>query len=439
MSARNVTGWATVFAISALLTSPKALADPISDGTAMSVRYCGVGFLGRDADKQKNYRYLSNSVLKDKKNIASISPVLLSVSQNANPKLKVSNANNGSNNYSLSYIVAAEKFEQQPYIYPITHKKRYNNIYTVIINTVVFDLQNSQIIGIYPWVYQFNEASDAQLSELEITKRFADFFRKPEAVAGSDDPSPDYMLAAWAKSVGGLSLSTKMKTISAAPVTFSADATSALNSTATHGGTPQISTLSRNLTTQYEAILSQNFALPIVPSGAGDQFVASIPNCVGQGDVSLRLPMPAYRFGFEVEQLKTATVTHSVKRGPSGGGGTVDQNEVGYGARVRVTVLQSDELDTVNGGKTVLDNRVRLTSSKTFVGNREFIDSAQYEKLLVNLMSQTVNNFNNPQEKWLKDHLSAEESKTKPSAVRAAWTKLFKEKIGSPILSQGSK
>ena len=422
--------WRVAALLGVVMAAPaSALAEPAQDGAAMEVRYCGVGFLGKDADKKTNYRYLSQSVIKDNASLGKVSPLLLSLTRDANPHLHiVDNASNG-NNYALSYIIAGEKYERQPFVYPLTHQTRYNNIFTVMLNTVVFDLQQGQVVGIYPWIFQYNEASDAPLADGEVAKRFGEFFRKPESLAEGDEPPADAMLTAWSKSVGGLSMSFKANTISASPVQFSEDAAKLITD---GGSTPDV--MSRDLTTRYEAILSQSLRLPVIPSsgggaGAGDQFVAAIPSCVGQGDVTLRLPEPAYRFAFDVGVLKSGSVMHSVKRGPEGDQGTVDQNEVGYGARIHVQVIQTDESDTVHHGKVMLDNHLRAINAKTYIGKREFADGDQFGKLLVNFMTQTVNNIVDPQEKWFKEHLSAEESKTKPSAVQSAWSKFVKEKL----------
>jgi hypothetical protein len=388
----------------------------VSDSDSISVKYCGLGYLGRNSELSNNYKFYSKSILTNKDSIAQRSAQLLNLTKESNPKISFAE----SSNYAFSYILASEKYERQSFVYPIDKKTKYNNIFKVFLNTVLFDLQSSQIVGVYPWSFLYNEASDSPLSEEEISKHFEEFFQHNVRVVNKSDnedsEDSNDMLGAWSKSLAQLKISSKQKTISVTPVIFSEEAKQSFNSPT---NPVNLETLSKNLSTQYESTLSQKFMLPIVPNSTDNQFVASIPGCVGQGEISLVLPSPAYKFTFDIDQLKTATIESS------------NGHEVGYGARVHVQVKQTDDLDSVEGGKFILDNKLKMITSKAYIGERSFSDVDQYEKLITASMDQVSSAFINTEESWLKSHLSTED-KTKPSVVKKSWITVFNDKIGIP-------
>ncbi len=408
----------------ALLGAFTQASAQVTDSNAISVRYCGLGYLGRNSELTNNYQFYSKTVLANKASISKISPLLLELTKKSNPQISFIEPNTGSSNFALSYILASEKFERQSFVYPINKTTKYNNIFKLQLNAVLFDLQSSQIIGIYPWSFLYNEASDTPLSDQQAADKFASFFQQKNINSKKseedENDTGDDMLEAWSKSMSELAITNKQKTISVTPIVFSDEAKQALNSSTNPAN---LEMLSKILATQYESSLSQKLMLPVIPNSTDNQFVASIPECVDQGEISLALPSPAYKFTFNVDQLKTAAI--------EGSGDSSNRHEVGYGTRVHVQVKQTDDLDSVEGGKFVLDDKLKLITSKTYIGDRSFSDLDQYEKLLSVGMDQVSSAFINTEESWLKAHLSSE-NKSKPSAIKKNWVSVFKEKIGIP-------
>jgi hypothetical protein len=422
---------AVVLAASAIAAAAPA---PVADTAAQPLRYCGLGYRGSAADVSTNYKYLSKNVLAD--GIPAASKTMRDLTATINPRFRFDDSASTGSKRGISYIVSNENFEQQVYTDPITQHEKFNNLFRITINTVVFDLLGHQVVGLYPWTFFYHEASDTRLDESAIAAKFASFFAPPAPVAEGDDVPPEQMLTPWSQVVAGLSTSENEKHIGTAPIAFSADAAPSLRAASDASSEAAEKRVSEGLTAAYEGLLSENLHLPInpnsgdSPSGAsGGKFLAVMKTCFGDPVQELTLGNPDYRFELAVEKLITAQRVHSAKRKqltPEGAvETTINQTEIGYGGRFRVRIVAPEP-----GGPVFFDAPFKFTNSKRFFGERTLDDADQYDKLIRAFMAQFVANLLDPQENWIKEHLSAEAGKSKPGDIKKALTQVVNEKIG---------
>ena len=414
----------------------------LDDGSQMEVRYCGIGYLGQAADISKNYPYLASTVLsKDVR--PSLGNLLKTVSEDANPRLRFV----GEATDALSYVISAAKYELQKYKNPLPpYNQMFNVIYTLTIQTVLFNKDSKEIKGVYPWTYQFNDASPEKPSDAVIAAKFKSFFDLPPPLKEGEEPDPQLFMVQWREAMADFNPIANAKTIAVAPVQFSEAAAAALAAAAPSGGTEgAVMALGTELTSALEAELSEKLGLPVIPGGgapgvdgkSASQFVAAIPDCLNAGSESFSLPAPSYRFFLGIAQVASASRVSTETRESVGADGaiakeSIKSTEIGYGARYSLNVVAPDETDTSEWGgqRLITDHKLRFIGAKRFTGDRTLNEFDQHRKLSLAFMGELADGLMSRNEKWIKDHLSADIGKTKPSAVRKEWIEVFEKRMG---------
>lgn len=408
----------------------------------IEVQYCGVGYLGQAQDLATNYRPLASNVL-SANGRPEFGGRLKKLSQDANPSLSFVESSNN----ALSYVISAAKYEVQGYRNPVPpNNQMFNVIYTVTIQTVLFNKDSREIKGVYPWTYQFNDALPAKPTDEEVATRFKSFFDDPPALKEGEEPDGQLLMVQWREAVANFRPIENAKTIAVAPVKFGASANSALSDLIAKAGTSDTMTgLGIEVTSTLETELSKKLGLPIVPGGggtgasgeSGPQFVATIPDCLGGGNQSFVLPAPSYRFFLTIDDVASAMLVTQDKRKVVGADRViaeepVTRKEAGYGARFVLNVVAPDEADSTEWGgmRLITDHKLRFIASKRFTGDRQLNDFDQYRRLSLAFAGELADAFMSRDEKWIKDHLSTAMGKVKPGALKKEWVEIFEKRMG---------
>jgi|GEM_PF-2465389 len=422
-------------------SSTDVRADAVN-ANAQELIYCGIGTRFTDTTKaQEGY---VRKIIKDIKKRGDISKSMRAQAENINPTFRFVNQDQAKGILGISFLVSDDSFEQQKFNDPITKKDRYNNIFRVSIDTVVFNISNLTVVGLYPWTFQYNEASDAPLDANAQLRKFTEFFKEPAVLKEGEVADPSALLNPWKDVVAKLRITGKEKQMAALPIEFTDATLLAINNKSAGADAEKQRSA---LTAALEGMLSTNMRLPIVPNGgvqsegsSGASIKAEMDSCFNGQAQTLSLGAPSYRVDVKVDALNSAAIERSVARTVMQNGNlqniNVSQTEVGYGGRYIVKV--------VSPGATAADDRVlvemplKFVSSKRYFGTRSFQDSDQYIKLTRAFMNELVANLVDPKEDWLKEHLSSTaDKKLKPSDLKKTINMVVKEKIG--VQPEGKK
>ena len=412
-----------------------ARADGVN-ADARVLRYCGIGT--RQSNDTPNTGVLAKLIKEDAKSRGEISALMRDLTQTVNPTIKFANSSDSSSILGIAFLVSDESFEEQPFIYPVTGKQKFNNIYRVSLDTIVFNVQDKTVVGLYPWTYQYNESSDKSITPAERATRFKNFFRRPEAPVEGQPPEADNLLTPWKDTIAKLRINEKVKQLAANPIAFDDSAAKLV------GNVDKTKTV---LTSTLEGLLSNKMLLPIIPNGgaqgtsAGAKITAVMDECFNHEAQQFSLGEPSYRFDIKVDQLQTATVDHAVSRQVNQNGQMVEMNvnqtEVAFGGRFIVRIVQPSQAE---GDKVLLELPLKYLSSKRYFGQRTFETEAQYSKLVRSFMNDLLNNITNPKEDWIKDHLSATaDKKLKPSDIRKNLNTIIHDKMGVVSAPEGKR
>lgn len=456
------------------------LASAQDDGSVLDVKYCGVGYLGQAADLATNYPGLAGNVL-SKDGLPKLSGLMMSLSQEANPTLRYADVSGK----ALSFIIAAADHELQEYKNPLPpYDNRFNSIFSVTIQTMLFDPDSKAVIGIYPWRFTFNEAvAGKRPSGAEIAARFATLFDRPptpeelaaeEAAAAAEAAAaqtegggeaeqtaeakenesedaeeagdarmpPHLLLVDWVEALAGLDLVSNPRTLAVAPIGFGDAALQVLDAT----GPDTSQALSLELSTAFETELAKHLGLSVVPGGGakagtaedggGAQFTATLPQCLDTGGQSFTLPTPSYRFHLKVDDLVSSEFQHKKVRQSVAADGTVtseeyQQTEKAYGGRYVLNVVSPDDGDSSEwGGQRVLtDQAFKLVRAKRFSGERTFEDADQFRKLSLSFLTRLASEFRIADSKWIDKNLSGTMNKKAAKEVQKSWKTLFQERM----------
>lgn len=412
------------------------------DGSQLEVKYCGVGYLGQAKDLKTTYRFLESTVLSDQER-PGLGGRLKTLAQDANARVKFVDSSSD----AISFVISAAKHEVQEYRNPLPpNNQMYNVIYTLTIQTVLFNKDSKEIKGVYPWTYQFNDAMQARPTDKDIIAKFKSFFDDPPALQEGEEPDPQLFMVQWREAMANFRPVANAKTIAVAPVTFSAAAEKALTDSIAKAGTADtVAALGLEVTSTFETELSKKLGLPIVPGGgatgaageSGPQFIASIPDCLNAGGETFALPAPSYRFFLSVDEIASASLVRNETRKVVGANGAIGEqaitrSENGYGARYVLNIVAPDEADSTEWGGTriITDHKLKFVAAKSFTGDRQLNEFDQYRKLSLAFAGDLATAFTTRDEKWIKNQLSATMGKTKPSAIRKEWIEIFEKRMG---------
>jgi hypothetical protein len=412
---------------------------------------CGIGWRGDESELSKQFKPLAMSVLAEK-NIVSNGALLRKYIEEGNPQVVFRDFNNKAGvAKAIAFIISSANVEKQVFKNPIPPgENKLNVIYTLGIQTVVFNLDSMQVEAVYPWVFKYNDAAAKDPTEAEIAARFSDFFKEPPALAEGEEPDPRLFLNRWKESARNFQVRGNPITIAVAPVVFSPEAEQALAASIAKDpkSKANVAGFGEELSATLEAELSQGLGLPVIPGGGGGSvskagdakstFIARIPGCFDarQTASSFQLPVPAFRFHLAVDQVASHKLTRQENRErllADGGVENISTNrtEVGYGARYLFNIVAPVEGDETEWGgvKLTSDQKFRLIGSKRYAGDRDLVEFEQYQKLSLGFASELSRALMTRDEKWIKNQLSSQMGKVKPSAIRKEWIDIFEKRM----------
>jgi len=422
--ARNVT-W--VIALTALPHVANA------QGTAnLPVTYCGVGVQGA-LDEFATANPYSGQFYRNEQFRTALAKTLFAAIPAETWKMDLNRSGEGTGagrGLALSHVITYEKADQQSFIDPVDKKTYYNTSYAVGINTILFDLGSKQVRALVPAILRSNTTTPAPQTKIVQQQAFDAMLSN----AAADAP-----LGQWMASIQGLPLRwDDQVTFQVLPVSFSDAAQQRLLSQQVFDANGA-SDFSRRATILTEALVALQFAKPLVPAQAGpspsdtsgsepaNQYVATIPECLGQSAATFEARPPAYQLRVIVDDLKTADFSHELP-GVDGGGTT--QKEIGFGGRFRAQVLSF----ATQGGGTVLDDRTfGYAKSLRFLGEVKLNANEEYLKLTTSFVKELLAAYASQDRKWVKEHMSAaivDKKQRDPSQVSKQWKDLFSKKLG---------
>jgi hypothetical protein len=412
------------------------------DGSQIEVQYCGVGYLGQAVDLKTTYSALAPTVLSEKGRPA-LGGKLKKLAQDANAGVRFVDSSND----AISFVISAAKHEVQEYRNPLPpNNQMYNVIYTLTIQTVLFNKDSKEIKGVYPWTYQFNDAIPTKPTDKIIIETFKSFFEEPPALKEGEEVDSQLFMVQWREAMANFRPVANAKTIAVAPVKFSPAAENTLTEAVAKAGSKDtVAGLGLEVTSALETELSQKLGLPIVPGGgatgasgeSGPQFIASIPDCLSAGGQSFALPTPSYRFFLSVDEVASASLVRKETRKVVGANGVITEEPItrtenGYGARYILNLVAPDESDSTEWGgvRLITDHKLKFVAAKRFTGDRQLNDFDQYRKLSLAFTGDLASALMSRDERWIKNQLSSAMGKTKPSAIRKEWVEIFEKRMG---------
>jgi hypothetical protein len=421
-----------------------ALLSMASPGVAQDlglqqVKYCGLGVQGaltNFATSNPNVAEIYN----DANLRQSINGQLLAASPAENWNINLSAEGGGASGLAMSHVITFENVDPQPFIDPRTGKKLYNVSYSVGINTVLFDLNARQIRAMVPAIARFSDLKDAPPSASEQRAAFDGILQS----AGT----PDGPLARWLSSIKSLPLRYDEQTyFQVLPVNFEDEVREKL--IGEPGGTESdgAKEFSERATTQSEALIAMAFAKPIVPAtliadpissdpamagqASSNQYVATIPDCLGDTGADLIMPDPTYQLRLTIHKLASAQHNHEFDSYLDSGQKSVQQ-EVGFGGRFGAEIIAFNSI----GDSTILDSRTfSFAKSVRFTGERDLNSYEEYLKLTTTFVRELLDAYTSQDKDWIKAHMSAavtDKKARKASGVQKAWRELFQKKLRIP-------
>jgi hypothetical protein len=187
-----------------------------------------------------------------------------------------------------------------------------------------------------------------------------------------------------------------------------------------------------------EALVALQFAKPLVPADTGpavagqqgesaNQYVATIPECLGESAATFTAPLPAYQLRVIVDDLKSADFKHPLQT--VDGNGTI-QNEIGFGGRFKAQILA---FDTAGGGTVIDDRTFGYAKSLRFLGQVNLDQKEEYLKLTSVFVKELLMAYSNQDKNWVKEHMSTaivDKKARNPSQVAKQWNDLFSKRLG---------
>lgn len=392
------------------------------------VAYCGIGVQGSLADYGAANPYTSEFYRNQNLRIDLQRALLAGIPADAWAlDVKPAGESQGSG-LALSHVITYEKIDQQTFVDPVDQKTYYNTSYAIGFNTVLFDLDAKQVRALVPAILRYNTTTPVPQSIVQRQQAFEAMLR---------NTMPDGALGQWMTSIRSLPLRWDTKvTFQVLPVAFSEAAQQRLLEQKLFDATT-VADFSRRATILTEALVALQFAKPLVPANTGpltagqpgenaNQYVATIPECLGQSAATFAALPPAYQLRVTVDELKNADMTHSL---PTADGKGVTQAEIGFGGRFKVQVLAFDSA----GGGTVIDDRTfSYAKSLRFIGQATLNQREEYLKLTTAFVKDLLAAYATQDQKWVKEHMSAtiaDKKARNPSQVTKQWKELFAKRL----------
>lgn len=428
-----------------LLAHGPAMAAGAEDAKT-DAKYCGISYLGSHASSPTISPIKSK--LDNKEYLGNLGKRMRGMAQPTLIGLNLLDSNSTGTNTALTFMFSAARHDQQKYSNPLEKdllkREQFFNIFTVQVQTIFFNADNYQVQGIYPWTFRYSAKSEKPLTKEDVEAQFAALLdADPQQLEDGESQPAEVMLYHWADGLGGIRANAKDRTLSVAPIQFSEHALQVLTNAASVEENPaeKMARVQQDLRNHFESELSRNLKLPVVPGG-GDKFVLTLGDCAknSNGEQEIVLPTPTYRFVATVEELASGNLQTESKRQVLVDGGqlieqSIKQTEVAYGARFKVGLFRVEDAVSDDGAASqkdtiMLDNQFRYYSAIKYSGDRKLSELEQYDKLGLSFFGNLTDAYINRDEKWVKNHLSAERNKDKPSTIVKEWDETFGKKIG---------
>ncbi|MEI6486798.1 MAG: hypothetical protein WCO11_11090 [Sphingomonadales bacterium] len=424
-----------MFLAVAAVTSAALTASPVQAQASEKTKviYCGIGVQGALADFAAANPYTGQFYRRNDQRTGLNKALLAGIPAEA-WQLDVQPAGEGKgSDLGLSHVIAYEKVDEQSFVDPVDQRVYYNTSYAIGFNTVLFDLASKQVRALVPAILRFNTTTPAPQGAAQRQQAFDTMLR---------DTSADGAIGQFLASIRALPMRFGDKaSFQVLPVTFSDGAQQRLaaQNLFDSKGADQFS---RRATSVSEALLALQFAKPMVPANssapnagqagaATNQYVATIPECLGQAAVSFAAPLPAYQLRITVDELRTANFEHQL---PTADGQGAAQVEMGFGGRFRAEILAVQGPDTA----TVLDDRsFGYARSLRFLGPVKLDAREEYLKLTAAFVKELLTAYASQDQKWIKEHLSAaiaDKKERNPGQISKQWKDLFMKRIAIPAV-----
>ena len=421
----------SVLFAASLASGPLASAQ---DASLSNARYCGLGYSGASVEFQKNNPYVAK-LLGDIKRRAAYNNRLFEIAKASNWKINLYNKDDTAGkgaSLGLSHVVSFEQSEVQEFVDPRSGSRKFSTSYRVGLNTVLFDLNDRQIKALIPSVIVYPVVSSAPPTPAQSTAAIAAIFD------GIGDPNS--AIGRWMDSVKRLTIRSDEKVyFRVLPLVLSDDTRTELAAvSAQPADTPGL--FVKTLTSEVESLVASTFGKPLVPqatndagmAAGGNQYVANIPDCLGQ-NVKLILPPPSYQIQIYVDKLKSARYQHTLDSIPSLPSRGTLQTEIGYGGRFRAEVSEYVDDPSGGGGKVIDSRTFKFSKSLRFSGDRTVSGYSEYQKLTSNFARELLEAYTTQDKKWIKNSLSTtvvDKKQKDVGQISKDWKTLFTQRLG---------
>lgn len=392
------------------------------------VTYCGIGLQGAFDDFAKDNpstgQFYSNQAFR-----TALAKALLAGMPAEAWALDIQPAGEATGTgLALSHVITYEKADQQSFVDPVDQKTYYNTSYAIGFNTVLFDLDAKQVRALVPAILRYNTTTAGPQTSAMRQQSFEAMLRNTSA---------DAPLGQWMTSIRALPMRLADKvTFQVLPVSFSEAAQRQLASQNLFNAAAA-SDFSRRATILTEALVALQFAKPLVPADTGtvaaeqqgestNQYVATIPECLGQSAATFTPLPPAYQLRVTVDDLKSADFKHPL---PTVAGTGAIQNEIGFGGRFKAQILS---VATGSGGTVIDDRTFAFAKSLRFLGRVNLDPREEYLKLTAVFVKELLTSYANQDKNWIKEHMSAaiiDKKERNPSQVAKQWKDLFSKQL----------
>lgn len=406
------------------VASPSAAQNAI-DATRPPARYCGIGLQGSAEVFAVNNPVLSSIFNTQKQQI---NAAIWSATNASSWKVNLTQDKGSS--LALAHLLAYESVDENAYTDPRDGQRYTAVIYSVGINTVLFDTSSQSVRAIVPAIISY---SDRITGSLTNDKKIAGFKKLL-----SDTSDPESATHKWISSLSNFSFSAQENNLSVRPVQISPEAQQEL---ATLGGRSfKLGRFVQRLTTQQEALMAQTFRKTVIPTVIGadgqplvrapqdsNKYAVSIPGCFENGE--LELPPASYAMQLTIEKLEQKTRNHQLGQGAGDQEGEVFQIERGFGGRYKVQWSQLGvEPEPVRADQIFGYSRsVRMRQAINLDATE------QYSKLTSNFIREVLEAYASQDKDWVKQNLSASITDKKlrdPNKITKDWKGLFAKDMG---------
>ena len=406
--------------VTILLTAASPV--PVQPAGPIDVRYCGIGFQGAKRDFAAANPNLTR-IFSDPAASSKVNNLIFAKLKEVSRNMNLSMETGVGSTLVLAHLLTYESITPQAYSDPRDGKKYWAVMYSVGVNTILFDPESRKIRKIVPAIITYSERTPVAPIIGKPAMAFNKMF--------DEIKSPDTASGMWVKSLGELDYAAQESYFSVRPVKLSADARAELQAGLAADRGQTVGGFIKRVTTQNEAILANVFRKPVVPVNLDNNgqsidspnFAAVMPNCFSS-DQSLELPEPNYVMQVSIEKLSSGKFEHRLGADAGQKAGELFQIEQGFGGRYQVQFLLPGEKEEIIDDRTFGFSRSIRFSRPTDINTFD-----QYSKLTVNFIGEALLAYAAQSKPWVKANISASiDDKKLRDAGKI--TKDWKDRIG---------